>query len=122
MNQPFASERDHHPGSPRIIHFLLDLRVEADGAHDTVAELLVQDGLVRIAVVLHDLVEAVDQRLDRRHGTGPAPVREPHHLLRDGLLRDSEDLRELIDILGRGLHLAVEEAGDRNLTASELLG
>lgn len=57
---PFALERNHHPGGSGFVDLLVDLGVETDGAHDTISELLIQDGLVGIAIVLHNLVEPVD--------------------------------------------------------------
>lgn len=73
---PFALHCDHNPRRSVLIDFFVDLGVEADGAHDSVTELLVHDSLVGVAVVLHDLVEPVDEWLDRRHGSRPAPVGE----------------------------------------------
>jgi hypothetical protein len=52
-NLPLAPKRDDHP-STLVILFLVDLRREADGAHDAIPELLVQDRLVRESVGLDD--------------------------------------------------------------------
>jgi hypothetical protein len=35
---------------------------------------------------------------------------------------DTKDLGELFDVLWRGLCLAIEESGDSNFTAAELIG
>ena len=98
------------------------MRREADGAHDPVPELLVQHRLVRIPVVLHDLVQPVDQRLLGRHLDGLAAVGEPRELRLEGGMVDVEGLGELLDVLGGGSGLAVEESGDGDFVAAELLG
>src|SRR5499426_363310 len=45
----------------------LDLHVEIDRRHDAVAELLLDQSLPRRAVDHHQLVEAIDERIGRRH-------------------------------------------------------
>lgn len=121
-NSPFAPPGDDHPGIPFLINLLLHLGAEADGAHDTVTELLVQHGLVGVPVVLDDLVQAVDERLDGGHGPRAATVGDGHQLGREDLLGDVEERRELLDILGGGLCLAVEEGGDGDLLAAQQVG
>lgn len=118
---PFALQSNHHPRGAGLVNLLIDRCVEADSAHDPISELLIHDGLVCVAVVLHDLVEPVDQGLDGRHGSSPAPVREPQQLVGEVLLGDAENLRQLINILGGCLSLAVKERGGGNLAAPKLL-
>lgn len=121
-NLPLAPPGDDHPGIALLVNLLLDLGAEADGAHDAVAELLVQDGLVCVAVVLDDLVQAVDERLDGGHGPGAAAVGDGHELGGEDLLGDVEERRELLDVLGGGLGLAVEQGGDGDLAAVQQVG
>lgn len=122
VNSPLAPPGNDNPGVTLLINLLLDLGAEADGAHDTVAKLLVQDGLVGIPVVLDDLVEAVDERLDGGHGARAAAVGDCHQLGREDLLGDVEERRELLDILGGGLGLPVEDGGDGDLAAAQQVG
>ena len=55
-----AAHRDLHPVTGWVFHFV-DIHGEVDGAHDAIAELLLDHILEWQAVHLHDLVEAVDQ-------------------------------------------------------------
>ena len=121
-NSPLAPPGNDDPGIPLLINLLLNLGAEADSAHDAVAKLLVQDSLVGVAVVLDDLVQAVDQRLDGGHGPRAATVGDGHQLGRKDLLGDVEERRELLDILGRGLGLSVEDGGDGDLAAVQQVG
>lgn len=121
-NSPLAPPGDHHPGIAFLVHLLLHLGAEADGAHDTITKLLVQDGLVGVPVVLNHLVQAVDERLDGGHGARAATVGDGHQLGREDLLGDVEERRELLYILGGGLCLAVEEGGDGDLFAAQQVG
>ena len=111
-NSPLPPQRNNGPIIPLLIRLLLDLGAEANGAHDAIAKLLIQHRLVRVAVVLHDLVEAVDQRLDGGHGPGAAAVREAEQLLREHGFGDGEERGERRDVGGRGRGLPVEERGD----------
>lgn len=121
-----SADYNKHDGEASRNTVLVDLLVhlgrERNCAHDAVAKLLVYDALEGVAVVLDDLVEAVDQGLDGRHGPSPAPVREAAHRRLEDLLAHSQDLRQLHDILAGRLRLAVEQRGDGNLAASELIG
>src|SRR5262249_42463935 len=62
--QELAGHGDLDP-IPLRVGLLLDLHGEIDRAHDAVAEGLLDDVLERQAVDLEDLVEAVQQRIDR---------------------------------------------------------
>lgn len=119
---PLAPPRDDDPLRPVRVDLLLDVGREADGAHDAVAELLVQDGLVRVPVVLDDLVQAVDERLDGGHGPGPAPVRDGHELRGQRLPGEAQQAGQLVDVRRRGLRLPVEERRDGDLAAAEVPG
>lgn len=105
-----------------LVNLLLHLGAEADGAHDAVTKLLVQDSLVGVPVVLDDLVQAVDERLDGGHWPGAAAVGDGHELRGQDLLGDVEERRQLLDVLGGGLGLSVEEGGDGDLLAAQQVG
>ena len=105
-----------------MVYLLLNLRGEGNGTHDAVAELLVYDALEGVPVVLDDLIQAVDQGLHGRHGAGAAPVGEASHGGVEALPGHAQDRRELRDVRVRRLRLAVEQRGDRDLAASQLVG
>jgi hypothetical protein len=66
-NSPLPSHRNHRPVIPLIIRLLLYLGAETNGTHNTIPELLIQHRLVRIPVVLHNLVQSVDERFHWWH-------------------------------------------------------
>lgn len=119
---PLAPPGNDDPGIPLLVDLLLDICAEADGAHDTVAKLLVQDGLVGVPVVLDDLVQAVDERLDGGHRPGAAAVGEGHQLRGENLLGEIQKGRQRLDILGRGRGLAVEDGRHGDLAAAQEVG
>lgn len=119
---PLSSPGNHNPRSAILINLLLDLCTEANSTHDTISELLVQNRLVRISIILNDLVESVNHRLDGRHRTGAATVGEAHELRCEDFLLQAEDLRQLLNVFRRGRGLSVEDGRDGNLTAAEVLG
>src|SRR5258708_9499459 len=65
IGQELAAHRDAH-AIALLVGLALDRHVEVDGAHDTVAEFLLDEGLPGRAVDLDQLVEAIDQGI-RRH-------------------------------------------------------
>ena len=64
---PFSPQSDYSPVIPIFVCLLLYLRCESDGAHNTITKFLVQNGFVRIPIVLNDFVKSVDQWLLWRH-------------------------------------------------------
>lgn len=120
QHSPLAPPGDDDPRGAVLVDLLLHLGAEADGAHDAVAKLLVEDGLVRVAVVLDDLVQAVDERLDGGHGPGAAAVGEAHQRRGEDLLGQAQQVAELVDVARRGRRLAVEDGGDGDLAAAEV--
>lgn len=121
-NSPFPPHGNNRPVIPLVVRLLLHVRRERDGAHNTVPELLVHHRLVRIPVVLHDLVQAVDQRLARRHVHRAAPVRVAGQRGGQAVLGDCEKGGEGLDVVGRGARLAVEDGGRGDLAAANVLG
>src|SRR5260370_17438575 len=71
--QELARHADPDPVA-LLVGLALHGHVEVDGAHDAVAELLLDQFLPGRAVDLHQLVEPGDQRIDRRHLSHPAPA------------------------------------------------
>lgn len=120
-NIPFAFQRDNHPWSARLVNLLLYLRVEANGTHDTITKLLVENGLVGISVVLDNLVESVNERLHGGHRASSASVWEAHQLRRKNLFGNSEELGKLLDILGGSCGLSIEDSSYRDLGSAQLL-
>lgn len=120
--QPLPPQRDNSPVIPLLIRLLVNLGRERNRRHDPVPKLLVQHRLVRIPIVLHDLVKTVDQRLLGRHFHGAAAVREARELLAQLVMGDAEERRELLDVLGGGLGLAVEDCGGGDFVAADVLG
>src|SRR5262252_1079695 len=62
IGQELAAHADAHAVA-FLVGLPLDLHVEIDGAHDAVAELLLDQRLPGGAINLHQLVEAIDQRI-----------------------------------------------------------
>jgi len=122
INIPLAPKGNLNP-LPLLIRLLLNLRAEADRTHDTIPELLVDHTLVSVPVVLHNLVQPVDQGFTRGHLERTAAVREVHDLgLAQLGLGDVEDLGQVLDVLLVGWGVAVEHGGGRDLLAAEGLG
>src|SRR5262245_8184828 len=87
----------------------LDLHVEIAGRHDAVAELLLDQRLPGRAVDHHQLVEAVDERVGRRHGRAGAA--HWHLVEQDGLgVAQAEQLGRLGGLRLGELHLAEQRA------------
>lgn len=73
MNSPLAPKGDDSPIS-LVVGLFLDLGAEGNGAHNAVAKLLVQNGLIGVTVVLDDLEKSVDQGILGGHLQGPPTV------------------------------------------------
>src|SRR6266545_5657857 len=104
VRQELARHGDLHPVA-LLVGLALHGHVEVDGAHDAVAELLLDELLPGRAVDLHQLVEAVDKRIGRRHLGQRAAI---GHLLEEQglLLAEAEQLGGLGRLLLGHLHLA----------------
>lgn len=121
QDSPFALHREHRPGIALLVDLLVHLGREGDGAHDAVSELLVHHGLVCLAVILHDLVQAVDERVPGRHLDPFSTVRKPSQTHLQVGRRDPEQRAELVDVLGRRPGMAVEESSHCYLAAAEMV-
>lgn len=121
-NLPFTPEGDDGPVVPILVRLLLHLGRERNGAHDAIAELLVQDSLVGVSVILDDLEQAVDQWFLGRHVDGPTPIRETLELLLQRALLDAEDGSQLLDIFRGWFGLAIKDGGDGDFIAAYFFG
>lgn len=122
IDSPFPPHRNDNPGCSGLVDFLVHLGREADGTHDAISKLLVQDSLVSVPVVLDNLIESVNKRFHRGHGSGTAPVGETHHLGGQDHLGDLEEIGQALYILLGGGGLTVEQGGARNLASLEVIG
>jgi hypothetical protein len=75
--------------------------------------------LVRIAIHHHNLIQAIDQRLRRRHGCQPAPARVVEELALEIGSWESERGGEALNVGGCDGRLAVEEGGDGHFIAAK---
>jgi hypothetical protein len=122
INIPLSPQRNLNP-LPLLIRLLLDLCAETDRTHNTIPKLLIDNTLVSVPIVLHNLIQPVDQGLAGRHLERAAAVREVHDLGLTQLgLGDVEDLGELLDVLLVGGRVAVEHGGGGDFLAAEGLG
>ena len=122
IDSPLAPQGNDSPSIPILIRLLLDLGGKTDRAHDPVPKLLVQYRLVRISIRLDHFIQPVNQWLLGRHLHHVAPEGKPCQLFLQLTLFDSQDRGQLFDILGDGLRLTVEDGGDGDFIAAELLG
>lgn len=104
---PLAPKGDDGPVT-LLVRLLLNLGAEGNSAHDTVTELLVQDSLVGVSVVLHNLEQPVDQWLLWWHLHLPATVWPAGELVLEHLMGDLKDIGQVLDVVWRSLGLAVE--------------
>jgi hypothetical protein len=111
-NSPLPPQRNNRPRRPTLIHLLLHLRTKRNRAHNPIPKLLIQDRLIRIPIILHNLIQAVNQRFHRRHRARSPPIGKSKQLLRELRFRHVQDLGEFLDVGGGGLCLPVEERGD----------
>lgn len=118
---PFPSQGDDSPIIPILIRLLLHLSRERDSAHDPIAKLLVQDRLVRIPIVLHNLIQPVDQGLFGRHIHRMTTERVTRQLSFQLGFLYPKDSCKVLDIFGGGLGLAVEDGCHCDFVAAEFL-
>ncbi len=98
-----------------------EVHLEVDGAHDAVAELLVDQLLEGRAVNVDELVEAVDQRIGRHGGGQCAFVR--HHLQQlHGRGVEVEQRANHSGLFGTEGHLAQASGGHPLLALAHGLG
>jgi hypothetical protein len=119
-NQPFPSERDLDPIA-LLVRFLLHLGRKRDCAHDAIAKLLVENSLVRIAVVLDDFEQSVDEWIPGWHLQEPTPIGITLEQVCKPLFADLEQPGQFLNILRGGTRLPVEQSGHGHLGATQVL-
>lgn len=119
---PFSPQSDYSPGISILVCLLFHLRCESDGAHNTIAEFLVQNGLVRIPIVLNHFIESVDQWLLWRHIHSMTSHRESIRQVTKAILAKLKNLGEILDILRQCFGLAIEYGGDGYFISSKFGG
>jgi len=120
VGQGLSFHRNYDP-VPFGIFLLLDVHREVDGAHDAVTEHFVDERLDRGPVDLRDLVNAVDQRIDR-HGLAD---RSFHRDLLQGsghFRLKSEHLGGGLSFLGRHGGLAEQSGGHPHGVPADRIG
>src|SRR6266481_4582550 len=118
--QELAVHDDPDPIPLRIRH-PLQRHLVIDGAHDAVAKLLVDQLLPRRPVDLHQLVEAVDGRVDRDRGV-QRPAHRHHLKQRHLVVGEPEKLRRLLRLLLVHRHLSEERRRRPHGAPAHLLG
>lgn len=81
QNSPFAPQSNNSPVIAIRIRLLLHFGRKGNSAHNPIPKLLIENSLVRVPVVLHNLIQPVDQGLLRRHLNGATAVRKAAQLL-----------------------------------------
>lgn len=122
LSLPFASQRDNSPLSTGLIYLCVHPGSEVDSAHDAITKLLIEDRLEGVAVGLYNLVETVNEGLCGWHGPCLTPEWVSLQLLRKGFAGNIEGSAELVNVLGRGCCLSVEERSNCNFGAAGDLG
>lgn len=119
---PFASQRNLHPFT-LIIRLLLHMRAEGNRTHDPITKFLIDNRLVRIAVILHHLEQSIDQRLARRELYQLSAIGDGGDVGR--LQRAEGNVEEdaqVLDVVLAGFRLAVEDSRDGHLVSAERFG
>ena len=117
-NVPFPPQLDHDP-LPLLIRLLAHTRTEANRTHNSIPKLLIDHRLIRIPVVLHDLIQSIDQRLLRRHRHTLPAIGPPRELRGQSRVVDVEEFGQGGDVVGGSAGLAVEDGGDGDFIAAE---
>jgi hypothetical protein len=81
LDIPLAPHCNNCPVIAIFVRLFFYLCRKADGAHDPIAELLIQHCFVRISIVLNNLIESIDQWLDRWHRARTTTIGESEKLL-----------------------------------------
>lgn len=119
---PFSPQSDYSPGAPILICLLFYCCRESDRAHNTIPEFLVQNGFVRIPVVLDDFVESVDQWLLWRHIYCMTSHRESVWEITKAILTNLKHFGEILDIIRRCFGLTIEDGGDSYFISPKFIG
>lgn len=118
---PFTTKSDNSPVVTVLISLLLNLCRKRDSTHNPISELLVENRLVGIAIVLHDLIQSVDKGLLGRHLDRATAIGEAVELFLQGLLGDVKQIGQLLNVFARRLGLAVEYGSCSYFIATDML-
>ena len=121
-NIPFASQSNNRPIISILICLFLNFCRERNSTHDTIPKFLVQHSLIRIAIILDNLIQAVNKWFFRRHFNRATSVRKAAQLLLKGRQRDFQHFGELLDIFWGSLGLAVEDGGSSYFITANVVG
>lgn len=97
---PFPTKSDNSPVITILISLLFNLGRKRDCTHNPIPKLLIENRLVGIAIVLHDLIESVDKGFLGRHLDRAATIGEAVELFLQRLLGDEKQIGQLFDIFG----------------------
>lgn len=76
QNLPLSPQGDDRPSVPVLVRFLLHLGGKSDCTHDSISKFFIQYRLIRITVILHNLIDPVDQWFLGRHIHRVTPKRK----------------------------------------------
>lgn len=122
MKVPFSPQSDDSPVVPIFVCLLLYLGCESDGAHNTITEFLVQNGFVRIPIILNDFVKSVDQWLLWRHLYRMTSDRKPVREVPKIILAKLKYLGQVLDIIRRCFNLTIEYPRHSYFISSQFIG
>lgn len=97
---PFSTKSDNSPVITILISLLLNLGRKRDSTHNPIPKLFIENRLVSIAVVLHNLIQSVDKGFLGRHFDGATTIGEAVELFLQRLLGDEKQIGQLFDIFG----------------------
>lgn len=120
-NIPLPPQRNNSPIISPLIRLLLHLRRKRNCTHNSIPKLLIQNRLIRIPIVLHDLIQSIDQRLPGWHLHGSTPVRKATQLFFKQRFWDLKERGQVVDVFGRGFGLTVEDGGGGYFGAVEMV-
>ena len=120
-NSPFTTQRDDGPVISLGVSLLVHLGREGDGTHDAIAKLLIQHRLVRISIILHDLIQSIDERFFGWHLHRPTTIRETAQLSYQKIVWNPQQVGQVVDIFWRGLGLAIEDGSRGDLITTNVL-
>lgn len=118
---PFSTKSDNSPVITIFISLLLNLGRKRDSTHNPISKLLIENRLVSIAIVLHNLIQSVDKGFLGWHFDGPTTIGEAVELFLQRLLGDEKQIGQLFDIFRWRFGLAVEYGSCGYFIATEVL-
>lgn len=118
---PFSTKSNNSPVITILINLLLNLRRERDSTHNPISKFLIENRFVGITIILHNLIQSVDEGLLGRHFDGVTAIGEAAEVILQSLLGDEKQIGQLFDVFGRCLGLSVEYGSCGYFIATEVL-